>query len=134
MAQTTEKEVSGWVGWIYFAGMMMLVLGGLQALSGLVALFRDNWYVVTQAGLVTFNYTAWGWINIVMGLLLFAVGISLMSGRRWARITAGFLVVLAAINNIAFLPAYPWWSVIGLVINGLVLYALTVHGGDIQEG
>jgi hypothetical protein len=128
-----QKEPSGWVGWIYFASMMMLVLGGLQALSGLVALFKDDFYAVTQRGLVVFNYTAWGWINLLMGLLIFFVGLEISRGSTWARVVASFLVALNAIANLAFLPAYPVWSIIALIIDLFVIYALTVHGSELRD-
>lgn len=132
MAQR-NKEATGWVGWIYFASMMMLIIGGLQALSGLVALLRDNFYVVTERGLVVWNYTTWGWINIILGILVFITGLAVASGRTWARVLASIIVVINAIGNLAFLPAYPIWSIIALIIDGLVLYALTVHGREVRE-
>ncbi len=135
MARTTDREVTGWVGWVYFAGMMMLILGGLQAIAGLVALFHKAFYVASYNGWVVFNnYTTWGWINIIIGLFVVLAGMAVMSGSLWGRVVASFVVVLNALSNLAFLPAYPLWSIIALVIDGLVLYALTVHGGELKSG
>src|SRR5215213_5801140 len=92
-----NNEPTGWVGWVYFASLMMLVLGGLQLLSGLVALLKDDFYAVGENGLVFFNYTAWGWINIVMGVIVIAAAMAVSSGRMWGRIVASLLVVLSAI-------------------------------------
>jgi hypothetical protein len=128
-----QKEPTGWVGWIYFASMMMLVLGGLQALSGLVAIFKDDFYVASQKGLVIFNYTTWGWINLVIGLIVVITGIEIARGSGWGRVFASILIVLSALANLTFLPAYPVWSIVALVIDGLVLYALTVHGGELRD-
>jgi hypothetical protein len=128
-----QREPTGWVGWIYFASMMMLVLGGLQALTGLVALFKDDFYLVGEKALVAFNFTAWGWINILLGLVLVITGIEIARGSGWARVIASLLVVINAIGNLAFLPAYPVWSSIALIIDALILYALTVHGGELRE-
>jgi len=127
----THNEVTGWVGWVYFASMMMLILGGLQALAGLVALFRKTFYV-SPHGLIVWNYTAWGWINIILGILIALAGMALASGRTWARVLASLIVVLNAIGNLAFLPAYPFWSIIALILDGLVLYAITVHGREVR--
>jgi hypothetical protein len=132
MAQM-DREVTGWVGWIYFASMMMLIVGGLQAISGLIALFRKGFYVVGPHNLVVWNYTTWGWISLVMGILLVIIGLSLMSGSTWARVLASLLIVLNAIENIVFLPAYPIWSIIALIIDGFILYAITVHGREVRE-
>jgi hypothetical protein len=128
-----QNQPSGWVGWIYFASMMMLVLGGLQALSGLVALFKDDFFLAGQNGLVVFNFTAWGWINLILGIVLVTVGLEIGRGSTWARVVASFLVALNAIANLAFLPAYPVWSIIALIIDLFIIYALTVHGGELRE-
>jgi hypothetical protein len=116
-----QNQTSGWVGWIYFASMMMLVLGGLQALSGLVALFKDDFYLVTQRSLVVFNFTAWGWINLILGVFIIIVGIEIGRGSTWGRVVASFLVALNAVANLAFLPAYPIWSVIALIIDLFII-------------
>src|SRR6478609_5470197 len=98
----TQSEVTGWVGWIYFAAMMMLIVGGLQAINGLVALFNKGFYIVGSSGLVVWNYTTWGWIHMILGILLIITGLSLMSGRTWARVLASIVVVLNAIDNLVF--------------------------------
>ncbi|HSX31526.1 MAG TPA: hypothetical protein VLE99_06450 [Candidatus Saccharimonadales bacterium] len=131
MAHTTT-EPTGWVGWVYFASMMMLILGGLQALSGLVALFSNTFYV-TAHGLVVWNYHTWGWLNLIFGILVAVTGMAVAGGRTWARVVASIFVVLNAIEILAFLPAYPIWSIIALIISGFVIYALTVHGREVRE-
>lgn len=133
MARRTDREATGWVGWVYFAGMMMLILGGLQILAGLVALVHKTFYVTANNGWIVFNnYTTWGWINILIGLFVVLAGLAVMGGSLWGRIVASLIVVMNAISNLAFLPAYPIWSIIALVIDGFVLYALTVHGGELK--
>src|SRR5438128_1297910 len=107
---TRSKQPTGWVGWIYFASLMMMLLGGFQAIAGLVAIFKDDFYLVTSNHLVAFNYTAWGWIDLVLGVLIFLAGLSLMTGALWARLIAVFLAALSLFANMAFLNAYPWWS------------------------
>ena len=133
MANTNSNEPSGWVGWVFFAGAMMLVMGGLQVIAGLAALFRPTYYVVTSTHLVTFNFTAWGWIDLILGLFILLAGLAVLNGKTWGRIVAVFLTVLSALANLGFLSAYPLWSIIALVIDGLVLYALTVHGGELSD-
>jgi hypothetical protein len=128
-----QREATGWIGWIYFASTMMLILGGLQIVFGLTALFNNDFFVVTNNGLVVWNFTAWGWIHTILGVLVIATALSLLSGRTWARIAASILVVISAVGNLVSLPAYSLWSIIGLVIDGFVLYALTVHGSELRE-
>ncbi len=128
-----NNDVSGWVGWAYFASMMMLVLGGLQAMAGLVALFKDDYYVVTQNALVAFDYTTWGWIMIIMGVVVFCAGLAIAAGKMWGRVIGSLLVVVSALSNIAFFNAYPVWSTIALVVDAMILYALTVKGSELHE-
>jgi hypothetical protein len=128
-----QREVTGWIGWIYFASMMMLILGGLQTVFGLTALFNDGFFVVGAGGLVVWDYTTWGWLHLGLGIVVILTGLAVLSGRTWARALASIIVVLNAIENLVFLPVYPIWSIIALIIDGLVLYALTVHGGELRE-
>jgi len=132
MAQNTNP--SGWVGWAYFAAFMMMFLGVLQAISGLVGIFKDNFYLVSQNHLVVFNYTAWGWINLVVGIFVFFAGLELLrSGALWARVIAILLAGLSLIANITFIEAYPLWSILMGIIDVMVIYALTVRGGELVQ-
>lgn len=126
-----KSQPSGWTGWVYFAGAMLFVVGGLEVISGLAALFRDSFFVVTKDHLVAFNYAAWGWIALVLGILLLATGAGVWAGRPWARVVAIILAVVAFLNNLAFINAYPLWSIIGAIVSGFVIYALTLHGDEV---
>lgn len=123
---------TAWVGWVYFAGALMLTIGGLQIIAGLVALFKQDFYVVAQSGLVALNYTAWGWIHLILGIVMMLAAFGIWVGATWARLFAIFLTVLVMIDQLAFLSAYPLWSMIGLIMSGFILYALTMHGGELK--
>jgi hypothetical protein len=124
---------TGWVGWAYFASFMMMGLGILEGIAGLAGIFKDNYYLVTQSHLIAFNYTTWGWIHLILGIIIFMAGLELLRGATWARILASFLAVLSLIANMSFLNAYPLWSIIMMIIDVMVIYALTVHGGELRE-
>lgn len=125
------KQPTGWVGWVYFASAMMILAGGLQIIAGLVAIFKDDFYVVGQQALLAFNYTTWGWVHFLLGLLIFAAGLAVASGSVWGRVIGVFLAILCLLANLAFLVAFPIWSIIAIIINGLVIYALTLHGDEV---
>lgn len=127
-----RNKPTGWVGWIYFASAMLLLIGGLEAIAGLTAIFKDNYYLVTQSHLLVFNYTAWGWIHLVLGVLIFLAGLAVMSGRMWGRVVAIFLAVLSILGNLSFISAYPLWSIVAITLNVFVIYALTVHGSEVE--
>lgn len=128
-----EPKVSGWIGWIFFASAMLVLVGGLHVISGLTGIFNNDFYVVTNNNLVVLNTTTWGWIHLFIGVVLIAAGAALAAGKMWARVVALFVAVLSALANITWLPVYPIWSVIALVIDGLVIYAVATHGSELKE-
>jgi hypothetical protein len=127
-AQTT----SGWaLGFILFAAIMMIMVGVFQALQGLVAIFENEFYVATRNYLFQFDATAWGWIHLLIGLLVAFAGWGLLSGRTWARVVAITLAVLSAIANFLFIPYYPFWSLLIIAVDVFVIWALVAHGRDV---
>jgi hypothetical protein len=125
-----NSQPSGWVGWVYFAGMLMLILGFFSIFRGILALVKHTAYVVTPDSLIVFNYTSWGWTHIVLGIILLTAAGSAMSGRWWGRIIGAVVAALALLENLVLLPAYPIWSITAVIISGFVLYALLVRGGE----
>ena len=126
----TGDESTGWFGWIVFAGAAMVINGVLVIIQALAALFNDEFFVATKNGLLTFDLTAWGWIHLIFGIVLIGVGLALFKQSFWSLIAGIIIVSLNLISQFAFLSAYPVWSVIAIVIDMLVLWALTVHGGE----
>lgn len=126
---------TGWVGWIVFAGVTMILLGAFQIIEGLVAVFERGFYLVTSSHLlVNASYAAWGWLHIGLGVVLLLTGFGVMAGMLWARIVGIAFAVISAIINLAFIAAYPVWGFIIIVMNVLVIYALAVHGREMQYG
>ena len=128
-----NNNPSGWVGWVFFASFMMILLGVLQGIQGLAGIFHSNYYVVTENHLLFFNYKAWGWIDLILGIIVLIAGFELLRGAVWARILAVFLAILSFAANMSFINAYPLWSIIMMVVDVLVIFALTVHGGEVRE-
>jgi hypothetical protein len=132
--ETTESNYSGWaVGWAGFAGVMLIMIGVFDMIQGLVALFNDEFYVVTQEWIFEFDITAWGWIQLILGVILIASGIGIFSGNVAARTVGVIIAALAAIANFAWLPYYPVWSIIVIAICISIIWALTAHGRDIAS-
>jgi hypothetical protein len=128
-----ETEVTGWVGWIVFAGTMMMLIGTFHVIQGLVALFDEGYYAVTSAGLVvSVDYTQWGWVHLIAGVIVFAAGLGLFSGRTWARALGVILVSISAILSFAFIASYPVWSLTIIALDIFVIYALTAHGSEMK--
>ena len=129
----SRREPTGWVGMVVFAGVMLLMLGSFQAIEGIVALFRDDFYITTDRGLVIpMDYSAWGWTHLIIGLIAAAAGLGILYGKMWARVIGIVVAVLSALANLAFLPAYPVWATIVIAVDVLVIYALTAHGREVR--
>jgi hypothetical protein len=89
---------------------------------------------VTDSGLlVSVDYTAWGWVHLIGGIIMALAGISLFAGRMWARIVGVLAAMVSAIVNIAFLSAYPIWSAIMIALDILIIWAITVHGAEMKQ-
>ena len=133
-ATYSTAERSGWAGWAVFAGVMLVVVGAFQAIDGLVALFKDEIYLVRPNGLVVnVDYTAWGWVHLLLGIVLIAAGAAIFSGRVWGRTLGVIAAILSAVVNFAYVGAYPVWSILIIAIDILVIYALVAHGGELRE-
>ena len=124
-------DVTLWLGWVLFIGIVFLGAGVINGIQGLVALLDDDFYRTSASQLAfNVNYTVWGWALLILGAALVAAGVGVALGYAWARV---FGVVVAAINtltNLAFAGAYPFWTVVAVSVNVLAMYALVVHGGE----
>jgi hypothetical protein len=128
-----ESEVTGWVGWIVFAGTMMMLLGVFHMFQAVIALFRNTVIAFPTSGLtVQVTYTQWGWVHLVAGALVFAAGLGLFTGRMWARSLAVILVSVSALINFAWANIYPFWSLTLLALDFLVIYAIIAHGSEMK--
>jgi len=128
-----EAQPTSWVGWIIFAGVMLIVLGCFHAFQGFIALFQDDYYQVGKNDLtIHLDYTAWGWTHLILGLVVVVAGVGLLAGQLWARIVGVILAVLSIMVDAAFLAAYPIWSAIMIAVGILVIWALTVHGREMK--
>lgn len=127
------REVTAWVGWIWFAGIMMIVMGSFNAIEGLVALFRSDYYVAGPENVLVFDLTGWGWITLLLGVLIALAGVALFSGAAWARVVAVLLAVVNAVAQLAFVTVHPIWSTIVIALCVVVIWAVVVHGAEAAE-
>ena len=129
-----EPPRSGWaVGFTMFAGIIMIMAGGFQALAGLVAISEDEFYTATANYIVKFDTTSWGWIHLLLGLLVLFAGFAVLSGKVWGRTIAVILAVLSALSMFGFIPYYPFWAIVIIALDVFVIWALTAHGRDITR-
>ena len=135
MTQYTEssyddtRPLSGWaVGGISFAAAIMVVVGFFQIIAGLTAIFDDDFYVVAQNYVFDLDPTAYGWLHLLLGIVVLFAGFGLFSGAAWAGIVAITLAMLSAILNFFLIPYYPFWSILVIALSIWVIWALTRPG------
>jgi hypothetical protein len=125
-----EERVTRWVGWVVFAGLVMLAGGVLNVMQGLVALLDAEFYAATTDLAIDMSYQVWGWLLLTFGALVAVAGYGVLSGRTWARAVAVVVMTVDALVNFAFAGGYPFWSAIAIVLDVIVIYALVVHGRE----
>lgn len=128
-----KRQSSGWIGWIYFAGILMMLAGVFQIIAGLVAVFQQTVFLISTESLLVFDYSQWGWLHLIFGLILFFSSFGVIGGTLWGRVFGSLLAGLSAIANFALLPVHPVWSIVVIAIDVLIIYALTVHGSEMRE-
>jgi hypothetical protein len=125
----TRQDPSAWaISGVLFAGSMLVLIGFVQVIAGLVAIFDDDFYVVARNYTFNLDTSAWGWIHLLLGLLLLFTAFGIFSGRTWASITAIVLAIISAIANFFFIPYYPFWSILVIALDVWVIWALTRPG------
>ena len=122
-------RASGWaIGGMAFAASIMVLIGTFQAIAGLAAIIDDQFFVVTRNYTFDLDVTAWGWIHLILGVVVLVAGFGLFAGKAWAAVTALVVAMLVAIENFFFIPYYPWWSLLVIALAAWVIWALTRPG------
>jgi hypothetical protein len=124
-----------WSGWVAFAGWLMIIVGGIDIVEGLIAVIRNEYYVLSPNQIIVFDLTTWGWITIAWGIVLILAGMGLLSGSGWARWFAIAVGSLNFFDQLGFLghAQYPLWALTVLVLTGVVLFALIVRWDDVRR-
>jgi energy-converting hydrogenase Eha subunit E len=125
--QTRPPAGAAYSGWIAFAGVMMVILGSLDALWGLAAILNDEVVVVGGNGALIFDITTWGWVHLILGLAVALTGVGLITGNSAARVAGIFFVAVNAIAQIVWFPAAPLWAFLLIVLDTVIIYQLTVN-------
>ena len=106
----------------------MVTIGAFQAIAGLTAILNDDFFVVTRNYTFDLDVTAWGWIHLILGIVIAIAGVCLFMGQTWAGLVAMFLAILSAIANFFFIPYYPFWAIVIIALDMWVIWALTRPG------
>jgi hypothetical protein len=130
-----RRPVSGWaVGFSAFAGAIMLMIGIFHAFAGLAAILEDQFFAVGRNYAYEIDVTGWGWIHLIIGIIVALAGIGVFSGATWARAVGITLALLSAIANFFFIPVYPVWAVLIIALDVVVIWALASYGREEAVG
>ncbi|HEX6486151.1 MAG TPA: hypothetical protein VF012_05535 [Nocardioidaceae bacterium] len=129
----TDRSATDAYGGVVFAAMLMILAGTFQAVQGLVALVNDDFYVTGEEYIFRFDLTTWGWVHLVLGVIVGLAGAALLRGAVWARIVAVVLAGLSILANFLWIPHYPVWSLTVIAFDVFVIWALVVHGRDVAR-
>jgi hypothetical protein len=129
MSDYSAARPSGWaIGGVTFASTIMILVGIFQAFAGLAAIIDDEFYIVTQNYAFDLDVSAWGWVHLILGIVVAIAGFALWQRKVWAATVAIFLAMLSAIANFFFIPYYPFWSILMIALAVWVIWALTRPG------
>lgn len=120
-------------GWILFASIMMVVVGTMGAINGLIALINDEIYVVGSERIIAFDFTTWGWIHLILGIIVVLAAFALLQGAMWARILAAVLAGMSIISQVGTIEAYPFWSIAMIGISIGIIFSVCTMGKADEE-
>ena len=134
MSTPGDRSVSGWaVGFSWFAGAIMVLIGGFHAFMGLAAIIDDGFFRDTQDYAYDLDPTGYGWIHLILGIVLVLVGFGIFSGAVWARTVGIILAMLSAFVSFLFIPSYPVWAVLIIALDIAVIWALAATGTEMAD-
>ena len=124
-----------WAGWIRLGAVLMMIIGFIDFFQGLIAIIRGSYYTLTPNQIILVDTRTWGWVMLFWGIIVIAAGWGLTLGASWAR---WFTIVVASLNiivQLGFLGSsnHTLWSLTGVALSAIVLYAVTVRWEDASE-
>ncbi|HEY2742108.1 MAG TPA: hypothetical protein VGI69_08015 [Gaiellaceae bacterium] len=126
-----EFEEKGF-GWLLFAATMLGLAGVLSIIDGIVGLSKSSFYAA-NAHYVFSDLRTWSWITLIIGALLIVAAMGVFSGSGFARWFGIFIAGLNLVGHFSSVQAYPFWALIVITLDILIIYALAVYGGKQME-
>jgi hypothetical protein len=121
-------------GWYAFGGLLFILVGFINALQGLIAIFKDDYFAVTKGGLLFADFAAWGTFFLILGIIEVFVGFGILNLRTWSRVLGVVLLMFNTITQFAFIAAFPIWSLASIALNITVIFALMRPSEPYQRG
>jgi hypothetical protein len=112
---------------------MLLVVGGINIFQGIIALAQGERVVAVADRFVLVDMTSWGWTLVISGVLMMVVALGMFLATTWARICGIIIVAVHAAAQVAWLGAYPVWSLLMIALDTIVIFALTARWSEANE-
>jgi hypothetical protein len=130
----TTRTAAGPTGWAVFAGIVLFIAGFLNFFYGLGGILNDEVVTVQGRGVIIWDFTAWGWIHLLIGVAMVATGLGLLAAQSWARAGGVIFASLNAIAQIGLITAFPLWSITLIALDVIVIYQLTANWLPAERG
>jgi hypothetical protein len=131
MSMSERETSSGAVGWITFAGCVMVISGGFSIIQGFSMLLHSNRFP-NEDSLFSQNAKSWGWVTLIIGVIVLVSGIGVFTGNVLARTVGVIGASLSALGSFTAIGIYPVWAILIIAVDVAVIWALTAHGRDMQ--
>jgi hypothetical protein len=124
MTSSTDRPRSMVTGGVIFAATLMIFGGAMAIIEGISAIAKDNLFVSTPNYTLRFSVTGWGWVHLIIGIVVVLAGFYLFTGATWARYIGILVAAVSAFFNFFFIPYYPFWALTLIAIDIFVIWAL----------
>ncbi|MFJ9413083.1 hypothetical protein ACIRPT_02815 [Streptomyces sp. NPDC101227] len=132
-APRTAESSTAAAGWTLFAAVVM-IFGGIMAIfEGISAIATDKVFISTSHYVFQFNLTAWGWIHLILGIVVAIAGVALFTGATWARVVGVVVAGLSMVLNFIWLPYFPLWAIVVIALDAFVIWALCTSSQPLVE-
>jgi hypothetical protein len=133
MSTSHPTEISSALGWRFFAGIVLLLLGVLNMIDGLVSIIQPDVFETNQTTSLTLPVTdhlaVWGWVVLLLGVVMMVVAFPVIAGFPGARLAGIAVAGIDLVLQFAYLAHFPWWSLLVVLLNVLVIFGLAARGG-----
>jgi hypothetical protein len=132
---TPRSRVGPWtLGFVVFAGAMMIMGGIFQFIQGLAAVINDDFFLLTRNYAFDLDVTSWGWVHMITGIVVMLAGFYVFTGNLAARMVGIAIALISAVINFFYIPYYPVWSLLIIAIDIGVIWALATYDtGDATD-
>jgi hypothetical protein len=127
IGEARSHESGHGYGLVLFASILLLVVGCFNAIQGIAAIANSHVFTA-NAHYVFANLKTWGWITLILGALQLVAAAGVLAGNQLARWFAVVVIGLNAIDQMFFIPAYPFWSLTIIAMDVFALYGLCAYG------